>query len=296
MHSLVSDVIIPALGIGALYGLVGVSFNLVFAPAGTFNFAQGQIVMLGGLLALSLYQQRGWPVLLALVAVLAIGGAVALAEERIAVWPALRRDPRGIGWVLSTLAVFTIIQNVAIVEWGTTPRSVNAFPGLSIARRSIAGLEIAPYFIGMLVIAAAVTAGLHLFFTKSPTGRAITAVSQDRDAAALRGINVRRVISLGFIMGGALAAATGMLAAPLTLATVTVGLTFTFRGFTAAALGGMGDNAGALVAGLTLGLIEQLTQRYWQGGYVNLVILVVLLVLLLLRPAGLFGQAIERRV
>ncbi len=296
MHSLISDVIIPALGIGALYGLVGVSFNLIFAPAGTFNFAQGQIVMLGGLIALSLYQQRGWPVLLALLAVLVIGGVIALAEERIAVWPALRRDPRGIGWVLSTLAVFTIIQNVAIEGWGTTPRSVNAFPALSLSRHHVAGLEIAPYFIGMIIIAVAITAGLHLFLTKSPTGRAITAVAQDRDAASLRGINVRRVISLGFIMGGALAAATGMLAAPLTLATVTVGLTFTFRGFTAAALGGMGDNVGALAGGLTLGLIEQLTQRYWQGGYVNLVIVVVLLILLLIRPAGLFGQAVERRI
>jgi branched-chain amino acid transport system permease protein len=296
MQTLISDVLIPGLGLGALYGLVGVSFNLIFAPAGTFNFAQGQIVMVGGLVALSLYQQRGWNVLLALIAVLAIGGAIALAEERIAVWPALRRDPRGIGWVLSTLAVFTIIQNVAIEQWGTTPRTVNAFPGLSIARHHVFGVQIAPYFIGMLLIAVAVTGALHLFLHRSATGRAITAVAQDRDAAALRGINVRRVISLGFIMGGALAAAAGMLAAPLTLATVTVGLTFTFRGFTAAALGGMGDNVGALAGGLALGLVEQGTQRYWQGGYVNFVILAMLLLLLLVRPQGLFGQAVERRV
>lgn len=296
MNTLISDVLIPALGIGALYGLVGVSFNLIFAPAGTFNFAQGEIVMLGGLIALSLYQQRGWPLLLALLAVLAIGAAIALAEERIAVWPALRRDPNGIGWVLSTLAVFTIIQNFAIVEWGTTPRAVKGFPGLSITRHSFLGMQIAPYFIGMLVLAVIVTVALHLFFKKSAIGRVTTAVAQDRDAAALRGVNVRWVISLGFLMGGALAAVTGMLAAPLTLATVTVGLTFTFRGFTAAALGGMGDNVGALIGGLVLGLIEQLTQRYWQAGYVDFVILVALLVLLLLKPAGLFGQAVERRV
>lgn len=296
MNTLIGDVLIPALGIGALYGLVGVSFNLIFAPAGTFNFAQGEIVMLGGLIALSLYQQRGWPLILALLAVMAIGAAIALAEERIAVWPALRRDPNGIGWVLSTLAVFTIIQNVAIVGWGTTPRVVSAFPGLSIARHSILGVQIAPYFVGMLVLGIVVTVGLHLFFKKSAIGRVTTAVAQDRDAAALRGVNVRWVISLGFLMGGALAAVTGMLAAPLTLATVTVGLTFTFRGFTAAALGGMGDNVGALIGGLVLGLIEQVTQRYWQSGYVDFVILATLLVLLLLRPAGLFGQAVERRV
>ncbi len=296
MNSFLSDVFIPALGIGALYGLVGISFNLIFAPAGTFNFAQGQIVMLGGLLALSFYQQNGWPVLLALVAVVAIGAAVALAEERIAVWPALRRDPRGIGWVLSTLAVFTIIQNLAILQWGTTPQNVKSFPGLSVSRHALFGLQIAPYHLGVLLIAIAVTVGLYLFTRRSAIGRATAAVAQDRDAAALRGVNVRLVISLGFVMGGALACLTGMLAAPLTLATVNVGLTFTFRGFTAAALGGMGDNAGALAAGLALGLIEQLTLRYWQGGYVNLVILLTLLCLLLVRPEGLFGQAVPRRV
>src|SRR5215217_5987669 len=126
MAGFISDIIIPALGIGAIYALIGISFNLIFAPGGTFNFAQGQIVMLA-----------------ALVAVLAIGGAIALAEERIAVWPALRRDPHGTGWVLSTLAVFTIIQNLAILHWGTTPQNVDSYPGLSIARKQILGLEIA---------------------------------------------------------------------------------------------------------------------------------------------------------
>jgi branched-chain amino acid transport system permease protein len=296
MNSLISDVLIPALGIGALYGLVGISFNLIFAPAGTFNFAQGQLVMLGGLLALTFYQQQAWPLVVAVVAVVAIGGAVGLAEERIAVWPALRRDPNGIGWVLSTLAVFTIIQSIAIQKWGSTPQSVKAFPALSLTRHKVLGISVAPYAIGMLVIALLITIGLQLFFKRSAVGRTVTAVAQDRDAAALRGVNVRRVISLGFIMGGALATFTGMLAAPLTLATVTVGLTFTFRGFTAAALGGMGDNVGALVGGLALGLMEQLTLRYWHGGYVNFVILTVLLVLLLLKPSGLFGQAVARRI
>ncbi|MGH2588980.1 MAG: branched-chain amino acid ABC transporter permease [Dehalococcoidia bacterium] len=296
MAEFISDILIPALGIGAIYALIGISFNLIYAPGGTFNFAQGQIVMLGGLLAFTFYQEMSWPVLAALAAVLAIGGAIALAEERIAVWPALRRDPHGTGWVLSTLAVFTIIQNLAILTWGTTPENVESYPGLSVSRREVLGLEVAPFYISMLVIAVAVTYGLEIFFRRAKIGRAITAVAQDRDAAALRGVNVRWVISLGFIMGGALAAATGMLAAPFTLATVTVGLTYTFRGFTAAALGGMGSNTGALAAGLMLGLIEQLTLRYWQGGYVNFVILSVLLVLLLIRPAGLFGQAVVRRV
>jgi branched-chain amino acid transport system permease protein len=296
MAGFISDILIPALGIGAIYALIGISFNLIFAPGGTFNFAQGQIVMLGGLLAFTLSTEHGWPFLPALVAILAIGGAIALAEERIAVWPALRRDPHGTAWVLSTLAVFTIIQNLAILHWGTTPQGVDSYPGLSIARKQFLGLEVAPFHVGMLLIAVALTVGLNIFFHRSRLGRAITAVAQDRDAAALRGVNVRRVISIGFIMGGALAAATGMLAAPFTLATVTVGLIYTFRGFTAAALGGMGSNTGALVAGLMLGLIEQLTLRYWQGGYVNFVILTVLLVLLLIRPAGLFGQAVVRRV
>src|SRR5262245_51278525 len=124
MAGFISDILIPALGIGAIYALIGISFNLIFAPGGTFNFAQGQIVMLGGLLAFTFYEEQGWPLVAVLLGILAIGGAIALAEERIAVWPALRRDPHGSGWVLSTLAVFTIIQNLAIVRWGTTPENV----------------------------------------------------------------------------------------------------------------------------------------------------------------------------
>ncbi len=296
MIELANDVLIPALGIGALYGLIGISFNLIFAPGGTFNFAQGQIVMLGGLLAFSFYQDQAWPLVLAVLAVAAIGAIIGLAEERIAVWPALRRDPHGQGWVLSTLAVFTIIQSLAIVQWGSTPQVVKDFPGMSIARRDVLGFEIAPYFVGTLAIAIGATIALHFFFQRTMLGRAVAATSQDRDAARLRGVDVRRIMSVSFMMGGALGAFTGMLAAPLTLATISVGLTFTFRGFMAAAIGGMGANLGALVAGLLLGLIEQSTQRYWQGGYTNFVMLAVLLSILLLRPQGLFGQSVARRI
>ena len=101
---------------------------------------------------------------------------------------------------------------------------------------------------------------------------------------------------LGFFLGGSLAAMSGLLAAPLTLATITIGLTFTFRGFMSAAIGGMGTNVGALAGGLVLGLIETSTQKYWEGGYVNFVMLGVLLTLLLIRPQGLFGQSVARRI
>lgn len=296
MQELLNDVVVPALGIGALYGLVGISFNLIFAPGGTFNFAQGQIVMLGGLITYSLYENAGLPLVLVVLAVAAVGGAVGLAEERFAVWPALRRDPHGSLWVLSTLAVFTMIQGFAIVQWGSTPQVVSNFPGLSLTRHDVLGVEIATYYLATLGLAILVTAGLHLFFGRTMLGRTVAATAQDRDAARLRGINVRNVMMLGFFMGGALGALTGLLAVPLTLATITIGLTLTFRGFMAAAIGGMGVNVGALTGGLLLGFIEQGTQKYWEGGYVNFVMLGVLLALLLVRPQGLFGRAEARRI
>ncbi len=296
MEELLEDIIIPALGIGALYGLVGISFNLIFAPGGTFNFAQGQIVMLGGLLAYTFYQDNGWPLLVAAAAVAAIGGAIGFAEERVAVWPALRRNPHGQGWVLSTLAVFTVIQSIAVVRWGNIPRVVEPFPGMSLDRREVLGIEIVPYYLGTLALAIAVAVALQLFTSRTMLGRSVAATSQDREAASLRGINIRHIMVLGFIMGGALGALTGLLAAPLTLATITVGLSFTFRGFMAAAIGGMGTNVGALVGGLLLGLIEMSTVKFWEGGYVNFVMLGVLLTLLLIRPQGLFGQAVARRI
>ena len=296
MQDLINDVLIPALGIGALYGLVGISFNLIFAPAGTFNFAQGQIVMLGGLLALSMYENAALPLLLVVVIVGIIGGGIGLAEEAAAVWPALRRDPNGQLWVLSTLAVFTMIQGVAVLQWGTTPEIVSAFPAMSLTRKDLHGIQFVPYYAGTFIIAVLVLVALELFFKKTSLGRAVAATAQDRQAASFRGINVRRIMMLGFFLGGALAAMSGLLAAPLTLATITIGLTFTFRGFMSAAIGGMGTNVGALAGGLILGLIETSTQKYWEGGYVNFVMLAVLLTLLLIRPQGLFGQPVARRI
>jgi branched-chain amino acid transport system permease protein len=296
MQELLNDVVVPALGIGALYGLIGISINLIFAPAGTFNFAQGQIVMLGGLATYSLYENAGLPLVLVILAVAAIGGGVGLVEERIAVWPALRRDPQGGLWVLSTLAASTVLQGFAVVQWGSTPQIVSNFPGLSLTRHDVLGVEIATYYIATLAFGILVAAGLHLFFARTMLGRTVAATAQDREAARLRGISVRNVMMLSFFIGGALAALTGMLAVPLTLATITLGLTLTFRGFMAAAIGGMGSNFGALTGGLLLGFIEQGTQKYWDGGYVNFVMLGVLLALLLVRPQGLLGRAEARRI
>ena len=296
MQEFVNDVLVPALGIGALYGLVGISTNLIFAPAGTFNFAQGQIVMLGGLLTYSLYQSAGLPLVLVILIVGAIGVGVGLAEERLAVWPALRKDPRGGLSVLSTLAAATVIQGFAIIRWGSTPKVVVHFPGLSLTRHSVLGLEIPTYYVATLSIAILVTIGVYLFFARTMVGRTFAATAQDREAARLRGISVRNVLMLGFGMGAALASLTGLLAVPFTLATITSGLLLTFRGFMSAAIGGMGSYVGALAGGLLLGLIEQSTQKYWQAGYTNLAMLGVLLAVLLLRPQGLFGRAEARRI
>jgi branched-chain amino acid transport system permease protein len=252
--------------------------------------------MLGGLFALSLYENAALPLIAVIIVIAAIGGGIGLAEERFAVWPALRRDPQGQLWVLSTLAVFTIIQGIAVLQWGTTPQAVKNFPALSRTQHHLAGLDITPYYIGTFLVAVGITIALHLFFRKTMLGRSVAATAQDRDAARLRGINVRYIMMLGFIMGGALGTLTGLLAVPLTLATITIGLTLTFRGFMAAAIGGMGNVTGALAGGILLGLIEQGTQKYWEGGYVNFAMLFVLLALLLIRPQGLFGEAVARRI
>jgi branched-chain amino acid transport system permease protein len=291
-----NDVLIPALGVGALYGLVGISFNLIYGPSRTFNFAQGQIVMLGGLLAFSWYEDLGLPLIIVILMIAGVGAAIGAAEERFAVWPALRRNPQGQGWVLSTLAVFTMIQGIAIVRWENIPRVVSSFPGMSLNVESFGSMQFKPYYVGTALIAMGAFVLLHLFFTRTMLGRTVSATAQDREAAALRGIDTRLITTLSFAMGGALAAVTGLVAAPLTLATVNTGLTFTFRGFMASAIGGMGANSGALLGGLVLGLIEHGTTRYWEGGYVNFVMLGGLLTLLLIKPEGLRGQAVARRI
>jgi branched-chain amino acid transport system permease protein len=289
------DIVVRGITAGSLYALVAVGFNILYRPTNVFNFAQGDLVMLGAMIGATLLGQAGlsWyaAAALAMVAV----AAIALAEERIAVAPVLRRSASGTSWVITTLAVSLIITNLVGHVWGPDPLSLKPPPPLSTETFDVLGAQISTYHIALVVLAALLVLGIERFY-RTTAGKAVLAVAEDRDAALLRGIDPERLSRWSFVIGGALAALTGVLAAPLLYASTGLGPSLLLKGFEAAAVGGIGNNRGALIAGYILGLAEASGAALLSPGYQETVTFALVLALLLLRPQGLFGRAEARTV
>jgi branched-chain amino acid transport system permease protein len=287
--------LVDALTIGALYGLVGVSFNVMYRPTGVLNFAQGDIVLVGAVvswLALEVYALP-WPV--ALLAVLAVGAVFGVLEERVAIWPVLRRSSTAHGWVLSTLAVSILVQNAVGIMLSDEPRIVRPAPGLSVHPGHLGPLSVSTYQVAIWGFALLVTGLLWLFY-RSPHGRAVLALAEDRDAALLRGVRAGRLVVFSFALGAAVAALAGLVAAPVTFAAVSLSPLFIIKGFEAAAIGGIGDDRGALLGGAILGIVEGFAAQLLSAGYRDAASFLAFMLVLLIWPLGLFGKAALRRV
>jgi branched-chain amino acid transport system permease protein len=292
---MIADILVSGVPLGCLYALVAVSYNILYRPTNVFNFAQGDLVMLGALITANLLGRGiiGWPV--ALAAAMAIVALIALVEEIVAVSPILRRSSTGVAWVITTLAFSLIITNLVGKYWGMDPVFVSAPWPLSTDPFTIHGVQVSTYQIALVLIAAAIVSVVEMLY-RTRMGKAILAVAENRDAALLRGIDPSALSRWSFIAGGALAAATGYLAAPLVPASPALGVALLIKGFAAAALGGLGDNKGALIAGIVIGVTEAVSSEYFSAGYQQTTILVVVLAILLVRPQGLFGVASARTV
>jgi branched-chain amino acid transport system permease protein len=294
-RAMLADILVTGVPLGCLYALVAVGYNILYRPTNVFNFAQGDLVMLGALLISSFltHPHFTWP--LALIAVMGCVGAVALVEEYVAVAPILRRASDGVAWVITTLAVSLIIVNIVGKYWGVDPVFVPAPWPLSADPTTIGGVQISSYQVALVVVTFALVAIVEALY-KTRMGKAILAIAENRDAALLRGINPAALSRWSFFVGGALAAATGYLAAPLIPMSPALGVAFLVKGFAAAALGGLGSNKGALIAGLIIGVTEATGSAFISAGYQQTVILGVVLAILLVRPQGLFGNASGRSV
>ncbi|WP_432968876.1 branched-chain amino acid ABC transporter permease [Dactylosporangium sp. CA-233914] len=289
-----SDVIVPGLTFGSIYALIAMSFNVSYRPTNVVNFAQGELVMVGSMLvAATSIGGLPWPA--AAVLVMVVVGAIALVEERVAVAPVLRRSGHAIGWVITTLAFSLIIGEVAGKVWNDQPRAVDPPWPFSLTQHDVAGVTVSSYQVALVVAVVLIMLLLHRV-DRTSLGVAMRAVAADRDGARLRGVNPAALTQLSFFISGALAGLAGLLAAPLLLASLGMGLTLLVKGFAALAVGGIGSNKGALVAGWTLGIVEAMGTRYATPGLQTVVLFGFMLLFLLVRPSGVFGQRVMRRV
>jgi branched-chain amino acid transport system permease protein len=262
---------------GCIYGLVALAYLLIIRPTGIINFAVGEWAMVGAFGGHFLLNRYEWPYPLGMAAAIALLCLLGWLTERIAVRPLLERGAPLLAPILALLGVLVITREAISVSFPPDPLPVPyAF-----------GIQYQKYFI--IGVTLMVFAGAWLFFEKTIWGRSFEAVSLNRKAAALMGINLPRVTALSFVGGAGVAGLAGLLVAPNTSAHYLMGVPLAIQGFTALVIGGVGRVEGALLGGLLLAFAEQLTIRYAPipGGYAQGVPLLFLIVFLIVRPTGL---------
>jgi branched-chain amino acid transport system permease protein len=286
--------LVAGTGVGCIYALVAISYNLVYSATGVFNFAQGALFALGGLVAYSLIVTYNLPLVVVIVLVMLIGAFVAVVQERVSVAPFMSRGGDSLAWVITTLGASIILENGYQLIWGSQTLPVPTLvPGAPLH------IWTAPIPISTVVIvvtAVTVAGALELWSTRTLGGKAWQATAEDPESAVVRGINIRRVGSLAFLASGAIAGIGGMVTVPVTAAVFNAGALISLQGFVAIVLGGFGSQKGALVGGILLGIAQSEAVLVLDVRYTNLVALAILLAVLLFRPAGLFGVQTERQV
>jgi branched-chain amino acid transport system permease protein len=290
------DAVVRGVQAGSIYGLVGLGINIIFGATGVFNFAQGDMVMVGGLLGVTLWVGIGLPFPVAMLLVVLVAAAIGGATEFVAVRGTARFKQSTVLWVISTLGVSIIIEAVStyLVTRHGSDNGTRAFPAyVPWHSFNIGKLQIVPQraivFGILLVLTALISAG----FRRTLWGRALSAMAFDREAAAIRGVPVGRLAVAAFALGGAVAGLGGFVAGPITQASVNIGFAVTLQGFIAATIGGIPKLWGPIIGGVLLGLAVQFTTVYWSASFTNVVSLGLLLAVLLVRPNGILGRVVR---
>jgi len=299
---------IDALTLGSVYALIALGYTLVYGVLKLLNFAHGDVFMVGTFIGYGVLQLLGGPTspnvpvwaLITLITLAAMGGCAILGVviERFAYRP-LRDAPR-IAPLISALGVSFFLANSMQLLFGATPRTYNTFE-IGNAELYLKGFNIGNVHVPLLRIVTVVAAFvlmivLYFLVNKTRTGKAMRATSFDREAAAMMGIDINRVITFTFILGSALAGAAGVLFALRVPTTVAIGFIAGLKGFTAAVIGGIGSIPGAMAGGLILGFAESFTQGYISTKWSDLVVFSILVAFMIFRPQGLLGRADIRKV
>lgn len=277
--------------VGAVYALVALGFTIIYNASDVVNFAQGEFVMLGGMITWFAHA-AGLPLPLAALIAIVATAALGVAINKLAIEPA--RGAPVVSLIIITIGVSIFIQGGAQLVFD---KQIHSFPSFSgDAPLRIGGATILPQSLWVIGGALVVFTGLWVFFTRTLLGRAVLATSNNRLAAQLVGINTNFVMTLSFALSAAIGALAGVLATPITLTAYSVGIGFALKGFAGAMLGGMGNPKGALAGGFAIGLIEALTAGYLSSQYKDAAAFIVILLVLFFMPQGLFGRKSTDRV
>ena len=288
--------LISGLSLGSVYAIIALGYTMVYGIAKMLNFAHGDVIMIGAYMALISMTQLGVPVLPAILIAVAVCTVLGVVIERIAYKP-LRNASSSLAVLITAIGVSYLLQNIALLVFGASAQtfpSVVKWSGLSFAdgQLNISGVTIVTIAACIVIMVL-----LTLFVQKSKPGQAMRAVSEDRGAAQLMGINVNGTIALTFAIGSALAAVAGVLlcSAYPSLDPYT-GAMPGIKAFVAAVFGGIGSISGAFVGGILLGVIEILGRAYISSQMADAIVFAVLIIVLLVKPTGILGKKIQEKV
>ena len=283
-----ASILATGLAMGAIYALIGITYNTMFSTSRVISFTAGQLGMLGGVFGALFILRLGMPLGIGFVATLVGCGIIGVATEIVAVRPVLRSLDQHL-YVLSTLAVALMIQQVTAIEWSTEPQ---AFPRLFGIGSSVLDEKFwLPVVACILVFAA-----LEWMQRYTLVGRAFLAVAEDNFAARALGLPERNLRIASYALAGVIGGLAGFAGGELMLAFFANGGLLNFYGFVPVALGGLGSNRGSIVGGIALGIFQQAANFLVGGIFASVAVFAVFIVVLLAAPQGLFGASAARRV
>jgi len=278
--------LVTGLTVGSIYAMVAVGFNIIYNVTEIINFAQGEFVMLGGLIMVFFHVSVGLPLILAFPATIILVTLVGVLLDRLAIRPI--RQPSVLTLIIATIAASILIKGAAMFIWGKDPFDLPAFSGRTPI--TVLGAVIQPQYFWVIGFLIVIVIALSLFFDRTIIGKAMSACADNADAASLVGINVKQMILLSFALSAAIGAVAGITVTPISLMEYDRGAMLAVKGFGAAILGGLGSFPGAILGGLIIGSIESFGAGLISSGYKDAFALIVLMAVLFFKPSGIFGD------
>ena len=286
--------LVNGISLGSVYAIIALGYTMVYGIAKMLNFAHGDVIMVGGYVSFCVTTYLGLPGIVSVIAAVVVCTALGVVVEGLAYRPLRQAGPLAV--LITAIGVSYFLQNAAQLIWGATPKNFTnliTFPvPQALSRYGVTSVAIVTVVACVLIMV-----GLVWFTSKTKMGKAMRAVSEDKPAAQLMGINVNRTISMTFAIGSGLAAIAGVLLCSYSpVLQPTTGSMPGIKAFTAAVFGGIGSIPGAFVGGIVLGVIEAMAKAYISSNLANSIVFAVLIVVLLVKPAGLLGKYVPEKV
>lgn len=284
---LIFQYIVAGMTYGIIYAIVAIGFNIIYNTTGIINFAQGEFVMLGGMIAISLntYMPLSVAIIGAVVITMGVGALMDILFIR---W---LKSPTVLRMIIITIGLSILIREVALHIWGESVRALPYFTGNEVTSLAIGSVRVSPQVLWTLGVCFLMVGMLSLFFRYTMVGRKMRATADNRNAALLCGVNPGNMVTLSFVLSAGMGALAGCVVSPITYTSYNMGTGLAIKGFTVAILGGLGSSVGALLGGLLLGILESFSIWVLPTAFKDAIAIAIMLIILFLRPGGLLGRS-----